>query len=84
MKKKSIQAAQISFEEALSKLEEIVKQLEKGDATLENLLEKFSEGVELSQLCLTKLNAAEKAVDVILLQEENQLTERPLILREEE
>lgn len=84
MKKKTIQSAPISFEEALSKLEEIVKQLEKGDATLENLLEKFSEGVDLSQLCLTKLNAAERAVDMILQQEENQLTERPLILREEE
>lgn len=84
MKKQSIQITPITFEEALCKLEEIVKQLEKGDATLENLLEKFSEGVGLSQLCLTKLNAAERAVDMILTQEENQLTERPLILQEEE
>jgi len=74
----------ISFEDALTKLELIVKQLEKGEVSLEDLLEKFSEGVELSRLCLAKLNSAEQQIDKILQQERGKLIEKPLTLQEEE
>lgn len=84
MKKAVDEQAEVSFEEALSKLELIVKHLEKGDASLEDLLAKFSEGVNLSQLCLAKLNSAEQAVNTILQQEQGKLIEKPLALQEEE
>ena len=43
---------EISFEEALTKLEEAVAQLEQGDAlTLDESLQAFEEGVRLTRLC---------------------------------
>lgn len=77
-------ASELSFEEALARLEAIVKHLEKGDASLEELLTKFSEGVGLSQLCLGKLDSAEQAVNKILQQERGQLVAKPLVVQEEE
>jgi len=74
----------VCFEEALGKLEMIVKQLENGDLPLEDALAKFAEGVELSQVCLNKLNSAETTIDKILREEKGQLVEQPLVLGEEE
>ncbi len=84
MKKKLPENPEVSFEEALGKLETIVKQLEKGDTALEELLAKFSEGVELSRLCLTRLNSAERVIDNILKQEKGQFIEQPFSVQEEE
>ena len=54
---------EISFEEALTKLEEAVAQLEQGDAlTLDESLQAFEEGVRLTRLCREKLDAAELRV----------------------
>ncbi|MEG6585640.1 exodeoxyribonuclease VII small subunit [Dendrosporobacter sp. 1207_IL3150] len=74
----------LSFEEALGRLEGIVRQLEKGDASLDDLLAKFSEGINLSQLCLSKLNSAEQIIDKIVQSEQGKITEKPLLLQEGE
>ena len=50
------------FEDALSKLEKVVSQLEKGDISLEDSLKLFEEGIRLSRLCNQKLDEAEKRV----------------------
>jgi exodeoxyribonuclease VII small subunit len=73
----------VCFEEALGKLELIVKEFEKGDLPLEVSLEKFAEGVKLSQLCLAKLNTAEQKIDKILREEKGTIKEYPLELQEE-
>ena len=73
----------VCFEEALGKLEVIVKELEKGEIPLEESLEKFAEGVKLSQVCLSKLQVAEQMIDKILREEKGAITEYPLELREE-
>lgn len=73
----------VCFEEALGKLELIVKGLEKGELPLEVTLNKFAEGVNLSQICLTKLNAAEKRIHTILREERGFIVESPLKLGEE-
>lgn len=54
------------FESALGALEEIVKQLEKGDLPLEKSLELFEEGIRLSRFCYTKLDEAERKVEILL------------------
>lgn len=83
-KKKSIkQAEDVCFEEALGKLEIIVKQLEKGELALEDSLEKFSEGISLSQHCLAKLVAAEEKIDKIVKCEQGIWTERDLVYSQE-
>lgn len=73
----------VCFEEALGKLEVIVKQLETGELPLEEALDKFGEGIANAKLCFEKLNAAETQVDKILQQEQGQLIERPLNLVED-
>lgn len=62
----------MSFEEALIKLEETVSQLEKGDAlTLDESLEAFEEGIRLTRLCREKLDAAELRVQQLVGVDEN-------------
>ncbi len=52
----------LTFEQALSRLEEIVSQLESGEISLEESLKSFEEGKQLVKLCLTKLEEAEKKI----------------------
>ena len=54
------------FEDALSKLEKIVSQLERGDISLEESLKLFEEGIRLSRLCNQRLDEAEKRVEILL------------------
>lgn len=61
---------ELKFEEALDRLEEIVKNLESGGLTLEQSLEKFSEGVKLIKFCNQELNKAEKKIEMVLSEEE--------------
>ena len=53
------------FESALQRLEEIVKQLDSGDLPLASLLEVYEEGVTLSRFCQTKLEEAERKVEIL-------------------
>ena len=48
----------LSFEENMKKLSEIVLELEKGDIPLEKSVELYGEGVKLSALCKNQLDNA--------------------------
>lgn len=73
----------LTFEAALQKLESIVEQLEKGELALEDALGQFAQGVELSQLCLTKLNTAEAKLQQIMEDSSGQVSLKPLKLQED-
>jgi len=66
-----------AFEEALKELEEIVNRLEQGEIPLEQALQLFEQGVRLSRLCHTKLDEAQKRVEVLLKDEAGKMTARP-------
>ena len=53
------------FEAALSELESIVKRLEDGDLTLESSLALYERGVELSRFCHSRLEQAERRIEVL-------------------
>ena len=53
------------FEAAISELETIVKRLEDGDLTLEKSLELFERGVQLSRFCHSRLEEAERRVEIL-------------------
>ena len=55
----------ISFEEALGRLEEIVKVLENGTAELDKSLDMFEEGISLVKLCTGKLDEAEQRIALL-------------------
>ena len=50
------------YEANMQRLEEIVRQLEKGDAPLEDALKLFEDGTKLAKSCDKLLNQAEKKV----------------------
>ena len=53
---------EMSFENALERLEKIVGMLESGDAPLDESLALFEEGVKLVKMCNEKLEVAEASV----------------------
>lgn len=63
--------AKISFEEALQKLEEVVRALESGDATLEDSLAKYEQGVGLLRHCYAVLRTAEQRVRLMADEDEH-------------
>jgi len=65
------------FESALKSLEDIVVQLEGGDLTLDRALELFEEGVKISRFCSSKLDEAERKVEVLTKTTDGALAEEP-------
>ena len=53
------------FESALAELETIVKTLEDGQLPLEQSLERFERGIALSRFCHTRLEDAERRVELL-------------------
>ena len=53
------------FEEAIKRLEEIVKELGNGDVEIEKALDLFEEGTKLSNFCAKKLAAVERRVEIL-------------------
>ena len=65
-----------NFETSLEELEQIARELEEGELSLENALKKFEKGIKLADFCSTKLDDAQKKVS-ILLQKNGELTSQP-------
>ncbi|MDF2957073.1 MAG: Exonuclease VII small subunit [Candidatus Alkanophagales archaeon MCA70_species_1] len=57
---------ELSFEDALRRLEEIVELLEQGDLPLEEALKLFEEGIVLCRFCNKKLDEAEYRVEMLV------------------
>jgi len=53
---------EMTFEEGMARLEQIVLNLEKGEVPLESSMELFTEGTKLSQYLQRKLDEAEAKV----------------------
>ncbi len=57
---------ELSFEESLDKLEEIVNKLETGEVPLDDAIEEFKKAMDLVKICNDKLNSAEEAIAKIV------------------
>ncbi|MBQ8351737.1 MAG: exodeoxyribonuclease VII small subunit [Clostridia bacterium] len=66
---------QMTFEEAMAKLEEIVRMLENGKEGLEASLSSFEEGIALVKYCNEKLTKAEQKVRILMQGEGGELQE---------
>lgn len=62
----------MTYEQALSKLEETVKQLEKGDKSLDESMKLFKEGNELGAYCLKCIEDARLKIEQLSEIEEKQ------------
>ncbi len=56
---------ELSFEQALARLEEIVRRMEAGEETLDGALASFEEGIGLVRLCTERLDAAEQKIKLV-------------------
>jgi len=54
-----------TFDNAMSRLEQIVEQMESAQLPLEELLTRYEEGVTLVKVCEQKLAAVEKRIEII-------------------
>ncbi|WP_297966789.1 exodeoxyribonuclease VII small subunit [uncultured Anaerovibrio sp.] len=69
-----------SFEENLARLEQIVDILESGEASLKDVIDNYTLGMELSRKCLAELQAVEDKMDLILSEQDGEAVEMPLEL----
>ena len=70
--------ANLPFEEALKRLEEIVDSMENHDLPLETLLAKYEEGTRLAQNCQTRLAEAEVKIQQLERKSNGQFALKPL------
>jgi exodeoxyribonuclease VII small subunit len=78
VKDKTPAADKQSFESALKRLEEIVKELERGEMSLEDSISGFGEGMELVKFCLKKLETVEKKLQKLMAREDGSFDLEPL------
>ncbi|MBH0229825.1 exodeoxyribonuclease VII small subunit [Halobacillus yeomjeoni] len=57
---------ELSFEEAMKQLEELVEKLETGEVPLEKAIQYYQEGMKLSKECNEKLGNVEKQMQQIM------------------
>ena len=55
----------MTFETAVSRLEEIVGQMESAELPLDKIIDKYEEGMKLLVFCEQKLEAAEKKIELL-------------------
>lgn len=65
-----------SFEIAISQLEEVVQKLEKGELSLDDSIDVFQQGMELTKYCNKKLDEAEKKISILIEDGKGQLLEK--------
>lgn len=59
--------AEMTFEEAMAALEDVVRQLETGDVPLEASISLYERGAALKAHCQAKLKSAEEKIEAITL-----------------
>lgn len=67
----------LSFEEAISQLDSIVQNLENGNLNLDDSIEMFQKGIELSNFCSKKLDDAERKITILIQNQNGELKETP-------
>lgn len=69
-------AKKVTFEQSMQKLEQIVRELESGDITLEQSMKLFEEGTKLSASLTEQLDEAEKKVTVLMKNSDDKFIEK--------
>ena len=59
--------AELSFEEAMTELESVVRRLDSGNIKLEDAVQTYERGVQLKNHCAEKLQSAKSKIDLLIL-----------------
>ena len=65
----------LTFEEALARLESITKSMESGAVSLDNSLKYFEDGISLVRRCNALLDSAEKRIKILTRSPEGEIVE---------
>ncbi len=84
MPSKGKKQADVSFEDAVKKLESIVEEMESDELPLDKLLVRYEEGAKLVKACEEKLQSAETRITQLEETLEGELAVRPVTLREDD
>ena len=71
-----------TYEESMKELEQVVKDLESGELSLDESIQKFEKGMDLSKYCSSLLEDAEKKITVLLEKEDGEVVEEPFQIEE--
>ena len=63
-----METQQLTFQQAMVRLDEIVRQLNSGNLELEKAMELFEEGLKLTQQCEVQLKAFENKVNTLIVE----------------
>ena len=74
----------ISFEEAIAQLEDLVRKLESGNLTLDDSLTAFEDAVKLVKFCNTKIESAEQKVKILMESADGSVTDVPFDKQDDE
>jgi exodeoxyribonuclease VII small subunit len=67
----------VTFEEAVARLEQIVRAMEEGKLSLDDSLKAFEEGIALVRFCNGRLDAAEQRIRILVSGEDGSVGEQP-------
>ena len=70
--------SEMSFEEAMSELQNIVRNIETGRDNLEDIIQSYERGNALKELCDKKLKEAKLRIDKIVQKEGGEISLEPL------
>ena len=84
MPSKGKKKADVSFEDAVEKLESIVEEMESDELPLDKLLVRYEEGAKLVKVCEEQLQSAESRITQLEETLEGELAAPPVTLREDE
>ncbi len=70
----------ISFEDNLKELEDIVKKLEGGNVSLEEMLELFEKGISKTRECTVQLKEAEQKISILIKNNSGEVEEQPFVV----
>ena len=69
---------EMTFEDALGALEQIVAEIETGELPLADLMAKYSEGIKLSDFCMKSLKRAEETMDLLVKETADSVSEEKM------
>lgn len=84
MPSKGKKQTDVSFEDAVKKLESIVEEMESDELPLDKLLVRYEEGAKLIKACEEKLQSAETRITQLEETLEGELAARPVTMREDD
>jgi exodeoxyribonuclease VII small subunit len=69
--------SELKFDQALERLEKIVREMEGEGLPLEETLKKYEEGIKLARFCLSTLDKAEKKIEILIRDAEGGVSAQP-------